>query len=263
MNKQVWTSTPNLLRYKKLRKGTNLDQASTNWHSDHSTGNSHELLFLLSLFSASKNLRACDRTELKINTSESKIQDYFKEIYFTTRELWHKYAPVNILFTGGDVVFVKPIDFTEVNGFQMFNFAQEVQKFDSRVSKQKFSDDRLNISKRTNSFETYFNADVRYFSHNMNPNLWEIGDFWAENWEYDIWEFEQDMYNAMLREQNDNEIIVDPKFAYQLPVNQIDQKELLKQWNKIDLEEASVVHLHSTRNPDLALQVAKKLVFKD
>jgi hypothetical protein len=184
------------------------------------------------------------------------MQEYFRKVYNYTRDLWFKEFPVNILFTGSDVIFKNEVNLTGTSGFQMFNYAKITKDHVSRVGS------RDNVTGGSSVFSRYLNCDVRFFSHDMDKSLWEIGDSWANNWIPDIWEYEQDLYNAMLRGQERSLIQIRPEIAYQAPADQYTDKSFLLDWNRMDFENSKIVHLHSTRSPDKALEIAKKIVFE-
>jgi hypothetical protein len=96
----------------------------------------------------------------------------------------------------------------------------------------------------------------------MDESLWDVGNSWADNWVPDIWEYEQDLYNAMLRNQDDKITKILPQLAYQAPVNKFYNLEFLNKWNGIEIKNSQIIHLHSTRSPDKALEIARDLVFK-
>ena len=234
----------------------NLDSAQTSFHNEISQDNSSEMLWILSLYSAEVNLPKTFSTRIKIIPDILDIQDYFQSVYWEIRKIWHEEYPANILFTGADVIFVKPVDFAQFSGFQMFNYAHPSHAHKSRVG------NRPHVSGGSDIFDHYFNADVRYYSHDMEELSWQIGDSWADNWTNGVWEYEQDLWNAMVRSQGNQRIQIIPEYAYQAPVNEFDDYKLLYKWNGIPLESANLIHLHSSRSPRRALDVAKKLIFE-
>lgn len=257
MDSNIWVnSKKNLIKKILNQKLANLDQAGNNWHTHESTRNSPELLWMLSLYSSEIHLKKISRTELKIFANINSMQEYFREVYYFTRDLWRKEYPANILFTGADVIIKEDVDFSRISGFQMFNYASQVEHFRSRTGL------RRNIKGGNAVFDQYLNCDVRYFSSDMDDSLWDIGDSWASNWMPNIWEYEQDLYNAMLMAQDQKSILIRPELAFQAPANEIRDDRMLLNWNKISIAEAKIVHLHSTRAPDKALELAKKLIFK-
>lgn len=243
-----------LLKKFERRSKANLDVLNTTWHSKHGSNDS-ELLFLLSIYSASKHLKGIDETMIKVFPDIDDFQSYFRAIYEFTREIWHNRYPINIVFTGGDVVFKRDVSFSSFSGFQMFNYAHSQQIHRSRIG------DRKSVIGGDSFFEHYLNADVRYFSHDMDKTLWEIGDSWSKDWVHGIWEYEQDLYNAMLRAQGYSRMKIEPQLAFQLPSNEAKDKKLLRRRNGISLDDAQIVHLHSTRGPSDALELALKLIF--
>lgn len=209
-------------------------------------------LWMLSLLSARINIKNVDQTILEISNS-SNVQENFQKTYTFIRKYWHDNYPVNILFLGGDVIARQELIFPDSNFFQMYNFANITKDHESR------SGDR-NIIGGDKYFSIYCNADVRYYSHKMTEEVWNVGDAWFQNWET-YWEYEQDLYNAMMRSQNlEENQIISPHLAYQLPANEVKDVNKLKAWNNIDLDEADLVHLHSTRGSDKALKIARSML---
>ena len=258
MSQETWKFQKNESKLKFLMNKSHnisLDSASTNFHNEISNDNSSEMLWLLSLYSAELFLPQTFSTRVKIIPKLADIQEYFQRVYWEIRRIWHEEQPANILFTGADVIFIKPIDFSQFSGFQMFNYASPSPSHKSRV------EERRNIKGGSNFFNHYFNADVRYYSHDMEESLWSIGDSWAKNWVKGIWEYEQDLWNAMLRAQESEKTQIIPEFAYQAPVNVFEDQRYLSDWNRLSIENAKLVHLHSSRSPRKALELASNLLF--
>ena len=143
----------------------------------------------------------------------------------------------------------------------MFNYAHPLRLHNSNGNRSRVGE-RPDVIGGSETFNHYLNADIRYYSHDMDERLWGIGDSWANNWVSNIWEYEQDLYNAMVRSQGENKIQIAPEYAYQAPVDRFDDHEFLYLWNRLPLESAKLLHLHSSRDPKKALEIGKKLVFK-
>lgn len=183
---------------------------------------------------------------------ETNTQEYFKKIYKRINEYWHENYPVNILFTGGDVVVPKEFTLPHFKFFTMFNYASVNKSHTSRAGKR-------NIRGGNEYFENYFNCDVRYYPFTMSEQIWEVGNDWFSNWQ-DYWEYEQDLYNAMQREQQAPiDDLLHPKFAFQLPANEFKDSVKIQNWNNLSLKDALIIHLHSTRNSEEALRIAREL----
>jgi hypothetical protein len=259
MTQETWQSQKNKSKKKPLRRiplRLSLDSASTDFHNRLSADNSSEMLFLLSLYSAELFLPKSFSTQVKIIPDISDIQDYFYRVYWAIRKIWHDEYPANVLFTGADVIFISPVDFSKITGFQMFNYAQPAPSHRSRVGH------REGVLGGSEVFDHYFNCDVRYYSHDMKESLWEIGDSWAKNWVKGIWEYEQDLWNAMIRAQELRDTQIIPEFAYQAPVDFFEDEKYLFNWNRLSINDAKLVHLHSSRSPKKAFELANNLIFE-
>ena len=210
-------------------------------------------LWMMSLLSAKMNIKNVDETVLEISTS-SNIQENFQNTYRYIRDYWHSNYPVNVLFLGGDVIARKEFEFPDTGYFQMFNYAHVFKEHTSRAG------DRKNVKHGSPIFNTYCNADVRFYSHRMSPEVWDVGNSWLESWQ-NYWEYEQDLYNAMMRSQKLSiQQMIIPSLAYQLPADEFQDTSKLKTWNGIDLNEANLIHLHSTRGSDKALKIAQDIL---
>ena len=211
-------------------------------------------LFLLSLKSQSIFLENNHKTILRV-FSYKNPQDFFYNLYFDLKKLYFENNCQPILFLGGDVIFRKPAYYNDNHLFEMINYADAKKDFTSRVKIDS------NFKVNTN-FEHYFNADIRLFGSNLDEQVFKIGDHWAGNWQ-NYWEYEQDLYNAMYRyywESDKKFTLQKSDLAYQLPIDEIENKVKLKLWNAIDFDDAKVVHLHSSRNAKKAYEFAFDLL---
>ncbi len=211
-------------------------------------------LFLLSLKSQSIFLENNHKTILRVFSFKNP-QDFFYNLYFDLKKLYFENNCQPILFLGGDVIFRKPAYFNDNGLFEMFNYADAKKDFTSRVK----IDSNFKINTH---FEHYFNADIRLFGSNLDEQVFKIGDHWAGNWQ-NYWEYEQDLYNAMYRHywESDKKFTLQKSdLAYQLPIDEIENKVKLKLWNAIDFDDAKVVHLHSSRNAKKAFEFAFDLL---
>ena len=151
------------------------------------------------------------------------FQQNFRKIY----DLWNS-EPCNILFTGLDTTMIQPTEiFGKYDKFTMFNHSDP---------------------KRSPNFENNFNCDVRYYPATMDKK-WM--DYTMEKIDsLKVWSDEQDIYNDMLWGQG---VIVDevhePKMAYQghMIPNLQQNIEVGNDWNGIHINDAHIVHWHSSR----------------
>lgn len=134
-----------------------------------------------------KNLKNVDKFILF--TGEKKNhQQMFYDIFLKTWELWRS-EPCNIFFHDIDSLCLKELDIfsNDFNNFRLFNFA--VAPNHKEIG--------INI---------FLSCASRYFSHNMNKDLWLLG---YKLWEIhinntSIWNIEQRIYNKMFLHPNNN-----------------------------------------------------------
>lgn len=166
---------------------------------------------------------------------------HFKEIY----DLW-KSEPCNILYCDLDVVFLKQAQFfNQFDFFAMFNFTDPTRT----------TDEHYNLT-----FERFFNCGVRYYPHTMKQEIWDLGFQMLDNWNPNRWDAEQVIYNNMLWTQNvDPQQFYRPDLSFQMlfpnPLHQGNAG-----FNRIDIRNAAVVHVHGSRGSGDRLQIMKDLV---
>jgi len=189
--------------------------------------------------------------ELKFITGEvSQINQAFERTFWAIHDLWHS-EPCNILYTDPDTIAVKHIDmFGRYPKFMMFNHTDPKQ---------------FNGSNPYNrSYEHFFNAGVRYFPASMDKKIWQLGTEMAQTWDYNTYDTEQVILNAMLWDQGItvNEAL-DPTVAWQLFHPDL---TFGQQWNGCSIYDARILHLHSSRGADNRLafmrQTAQQLGIK-
>lgn len=166
---------------------------------------------------------------------------HFKEIY----DLW-KSEKCNILYTDLDVVFLQDATFFgSYDFFAMFNFTDPTRTTDEHYGL---------------TFDRFFNCGVRYYPHNMDQKIWDLGFEMLENWNPDRWDAEQVIYNNMLWSQNVTpQLFYRPDLAFQMLFpNPLHSGN--KEFNKIDIRQAAVVHVHGSRGSGNRLQIMKDLV---
>jgi hypothetical protein len=165
---------------------------------------------------------------------------HFKEIY----DLW-KSEKCNILYTELDVVFLQDATFFGAyDFFAMFNFTDPVSTVDEHYGL---------------TFEKFFNCGVRYYPHNMDEKIWDLGFEMLENWNPDRWDAEQVIYNNMLWSQNiEPQLFYRPDLAFQmLNGNPLHQQNT--DFNRISVRNAAVVHVHGSRGSGNRLQIMQEL----
>ena len=217
------------MKVKNYLIGT-LYRITANTYGDTNKYNEYAKAYELSRDSFQKNLKDCD--EMIMLTGEvDHIQKMFKDHLFRIYEIW-KSEPCNILYCGPDTFCRKPLSiFGKFDNFCMFNYTDPRSAF---------------------GFKHFFNADVRYYPHNMEQDIWDLGLRMAEQWDLSVWNTEQIILNKMLWEQTIKfKDVYRPDIAWQ------------GIWDKkgngnIDLEDAKIVHFHATRNVKRAIDKMQK-----
>lgn len=170
------------------------------------------------------------------------IHQAFEQTFWGIHELWHK-EPCNILYTDPDTMAVK--DFSpwgNYNNFTMFNYT-DPKEFH-----------KPNPYNR--SFPHFFNAGVRYFPSTMKEEIWALGADMAKQWDHSTYDTEQIILNAMLWDQGvDVKDTLDPTAAWQWFA---DTKHC-ELWNHCPIDQAKVLHLHSSRGAQNRLEMMQKL----
>ena len=220
---------------------------STQWFRDRADeGDIYEhymQMHKISLDSFKQHLQG-DWEFVFFNKEVDDIQQVFQDHFFELYDLWKQGN--NILYCGPDNLMIKPTKFFgEYNDFRMFNYTDP---------------------KSFNGIEHFLNADVRYYSADMNPDTWTESLKQAENWDFSEWNTEQIILNKMLWNQEgrtpQNTII--PKMAYQAHgvwlTNDINQHiQRANAWNGCALQDSHIIHLHGSRNAPNKLELMKAL----
>jgi hypothetical protein len=169
------------------------------------------------------------------------INQAFEKTFWFIHDLWHN-EPCNILYTDPDTLCVRPVTFWgEYDTFRMFNYTDPKEYL---------------LSNRYNKwFDHYFNAGVRYFPNTMSKDIWKMGTDMASNWNYDDYNTEQTILNAMLWEQGvTKDQVIEPAKAWQLFHSDI---EFAQRWNKLPINEACILHLHGSRDSKSRVQTMR------
>lgn len=170
-------------------------------------------------------------------------------------DLWHS-EPCNIFWAGADTMMVKPtsIFLDRLKEYRLFNYT------DPKTHK---------------AFKHYFNDDIQYYPSTMSEDLWEFGEnYWdqCEGHQEQHWGFDQIRHNAMFWKQD----IADddrchPKMAYQAfsanfvidgdpnNVKSLRNIEFLNKWNRININDAHIIHFHASRGSDQVISLMKNL----
>lgn len=152
----------------------------------------------------------------------------FQESWYRIWDLWHA-EPCNILYLDSDAMFIQPTDlFGRFQEFRMFNWSDP---------------------KNTELFENNYNAGVRYYPASMGSEVWSLGSDLARNWDLDIWDQEQRIFNAMFWSQN----VPDahhPELNWQgmhLKTAHPDIQRWHEQWNQCTIDKVHILHVHGSR----------------
>lgn len=153
-------------------------------------------------------------------------------------DLWHQ-EPCNILYLDSDTVFVRATEiFGRFKEFRLFNWTHP---------------------KRKDPFENYFNAGVRYYPATMSTDVWALGQALADNWNTDIWDQEQIIFNTMFWSQElDWSDAHRPELNWQQPGT--GPQDHVK-FNHCEQDQAQIIHYHGTRGSDRAVQKARSLAW--
>lgn len=164
-----------------------------------------------------------------LNKQFESVQDSFIYTMLQTHDIW-KSEPCNILYADPDTLCFAP----------------------TRV----FGKDFLSCC--------LGNCGVRYFPHNMDPALWDLSLTAIDQWEYDNWNYEQDVYNRMYTERSsdDNHYITDivknapiDSYKYLLHYGESELRSFFRTQLRLG---KSMMHLHSSRHIDNTLLLMQK-----
>jgi hypothetical protein len=151
-------------------------------------------------------------------------------------DLWHS-EPCNILYLDSDTVFVRATQvFGRFEQFRLFNWTHPKSK---------------------HSFSNYFNAGVRYYPHTMSSTTWDIGQRMATNWDLNIWDQEQVIFNQMFWSQDlawSDAHRAD--LNWQMPVSGPQDHD---KFNGLEQSQAHIIHYHGTRGCAAAVKRARGL----
>lgn len=239
-----------------MLRGRGLDSSMTNYlftvncavnvaHREHGleapsapgVREAYDQMWQLQQQSAHKYLQGSWTTVVITDPAESR-NHMFQRTYQAIRDLWHA-EPCNILFMDSDCVFQKPTEiFGEFTDFRLFN----------RTTAPPHA-----------RFLDYYNCAVRYYPAQMKPTTWSIGDLWLREWNYSIYDHEQEMYNGMFWHQHpDNPHR--PELNYQAPECRTrEQAQAWSTWNGCSFDSAHIVHYHGTRGAQTAVTFAQDL----
>ncbi len=211
------------------------------WKDTKSEGDQYELykrMYQLSRASVKHFLEGeyteiCRQGEIEYIGQQAKLGWQF------TKELW-KSEPCNIFILGPDCSMVKPTKiFGEFKEFRMFNW----------------TDPKTNAGNNPWNYkiDNYFNGDMLYFPHTMDPTLWDMYDRLEKDWEVDnttkTWGNDQIVANMMFWSQNIPwEQAHRPDLFYQAQWVPGSPMEVMDDWNQCKSTDAHIVHWHGSRH---------------
>jgi hypothetical protein len=201
---------------------------------------SYQKMFEASLASAQKNLRGRWEPVVFDDMATSRV-DMFQKNWQKIHALWHS-EPCNILYLDSDTIMVKPVEmFGRFPDFRMFNWTTPPTH---------------------EQFEHYFNAAVRYYPAHMKPETWRIGEEIAENWNLNIWDQEQVIFNKMFWSQGLAwEDAHHPELNWQAESGlKLPELAAHGAFNTMPIEHARIVHYHGTRSHNRGSFLAKMLL---
>jgi hypothetical protein len=198
--------------------------------------NEYKHVYELCKSSAEKYLEEENLTRIMFTGEVNHIQDIFRASLKNLYKIWKENYPCNILYTGPDVLFLKPVNFSKhFDKFMMFNYTAG------------------HDCKSMCGFEHYFNADVKYYPSTMNEDLWKIALEMEATWpDYSFWDYEQIIWNKMLWSQNISITeALHQDYAYQFVCYDkefYENVDAANNYNSFPLEKAKIAHFHNTRN---------------
>lgn len=227
---------------------------STFWHFDDrqrefDLKDNYQKMHDISLNSFRKNL--VGDWEYKFYGGDlNRINQAFEQTFWEIYELWHR-EPCNILYTDIDTVAINPVDPWDIKYCQLFNYTNTRGSFNEP-------------NKHNLKFDNFFNAGVRYFPSTMSEETWAVGAELAKNWDHAQYNSEQIVLNQMMWSQGVTvNQVLRSDLAYQahlLPEKTVSEQD---QWNGCRLQDAKIVHIHSSRNSSVGLKLMQQLVNKE
>ena len=201
----------------------------------------YENMYSISRSSAKTYLQG-EWEEIKLTAPVLDSRAYQIAHWYMIKELWHK-EPCNILCMGADTMFLKPTEvFGKYNDMMMFNYTDP---------------------KTHEEAQHYFNDDIRYYPADMDPKVWDLGERLMDKWfthKENDWSWGQLIHNYQLWSQGlDVSDVHDPKMAFQIFNLNIPFAE---EWNNCKLEDANIIHLHSSRDTTSRVDAMRQLAGK-
>lgn len=196
----------------------------------------------ISLASARKFLAGEWEPVVFTDPAETRVH-MFRDNWKRVWDIWHG-EPCNLLYLDSDAMFIKPtVMFGRFQEFRLFNWSDP---------------------KRNQRYNDYFNAGVRYYPSSMHSSIWKIGQDMADNWNLDIWDQEQLIFNEMFWKQT----IPDhdrrhPELNWQgMGFTRGFGQGPHDQWNQFPLTQAQIIHVHGSRGPVATAKIMEDIARK-
>lgn len=164
--------------------------------------------------------------------------------WYLVKELWFS-EPCNILCMGADTMFVKPTEvFGRWNHMRLFNHTDP---------------------KSHPEFLSYFNDDVRYFPHDMDAAVWELGERRMSEWfshQQAHWDLGQLINNTMFWSQpiasTDRLHPGMNWMSHNLRDLSQSSLDLTQRWNGLPFSAVHVMHFNGSRGPQATLDIMQQ-----
>jgi hypothetical protein len=189
----------------------------------------YDTMFRISRASARKFLSG-EWDEIVFTDPSPTRVDMFQSNWQRIWDIWHRES-CNILYLDSDAMFIKPTEiFGRFDQYRLFNWTDP---------------------KSNSQFPNYYNAGVRYYPNTMSEEVWAIGRDMAQQWDLDIWDQEQLIFNAMFWSQD----ITDPHHpelnwqGMQMIVPDPRAQQAHEEWNQCPISKTHIIHVHGSRSP--------------
>jgi hypothetical protein len=167
--------------------------------------------------------------------------ELFRQNWQRVYDLWHR-EPCNIIYLGSDTIMIRPTEiFGQYDNYRLFNWT---------------------TPKGNDQFPNYFNADVRYMDHRMSEQTWELGNNIAKNWNMDIWDQEQIIFNKMFWSQNLSwEDAHHPDLNWQMEhyPDFLTNTAAEDSYNGCGFDQARIIHYHGSRGAARKLELIRRM----